>query len=82
MQRAGRPAHLVSRQGAPGASAVKADGGDDSAGCLHQLCLEENGFGEGRHQEVTVRVRQGIEHHPHIGHILTVSTPRTPTRRR
>ncbi|MFG2833115.1 hypothetical protein ACGFWI_37685 [Streptomyces sp. NPDC048434] len=30
---------------------VKAHGGDDSAGYLHQLCLEENGFGEGWHQE-------------------------------
>ncbi|MFE3882131.1 hypothetical protein ACFXPQ_04280 [Streptomyces lydicus] len=30
---------------------VKAHGGDDSAGFLHQLCLEENGFGEGWHQE-------------------------------
>ena len=31
---------------------VKAHGGDDSAGYLHQLCLEENGFGEGWHQEI------------------------------
>lgn len=30
---------------------VKAHGGDDSAGYLHQLCLEEKGFGEGWHQE-------------------------------
>ncbi|WP_433858837.1 hypothetical protein [Streptomyces kronopolitis] len=30
---------------------VKAHGDDDSAGFLHQLCLEENGFGEGWHQE-------------------------------
>lgn len=30
---------------------VKADGNDDSAGYLHQLCLEENGFGQGWHQE-------------------------------
>ncbi|MGW7003664.1 hypothetical protein ACWGCW_12745 [Streptomyces sp. NPDC054933] len=30
---------------------VTAHGGDDSAGRLHQLCLEENGFGEGWHQE-------------------------------
>ncbi|MGW3009945.1 hypothetical protein ACWC9R_14060 [Streptomyces sp. NPDC001219] len=30
---------------------VKAHGGDDSAGFLHQLCLEENGFGQGWHQE-------------------------------
>ncbi|MEW2439474.1 hypothetical protein AB0952_35925 [Streptomyces caniferus] len=30
---------------------VKAQGGDDSAGWLHQLCLEEKGFGEGWHQE-------------------------------
>ncbi|MFE9118234.1 hypothetical protein [Streptomyces sp. NPDC007172] len=30
---------------------VKASGGDDSAGYLHQLCVEENGFGEGWHQE-------------------------------
>ncbi len=30
---------------------VSAHGGDDSAGYLHQLCLEENGFGEGWHQE-------------------------------
>ncbi|MFE2373826.1 hypothetical protein [Streptomyces sp. NPDC059398] len=30
---------------------VKAHGDDDSAGYLHQLCLEENGFGEGWHQE-------------------------------
>ncbi|MCX5384511.1 hypothetical protein [Streptomyces sp. NBC_00083] len=30
---------------------VKAHGGDDSAGLLHQLCVEENGFGEGWHQE-------------------------------
>ncbi|MFI9646067.1 hypothetical protein ACIHAA_07185 [Streptomyces sp. NPDC052040] len=30
---------------------VQAHGGDDSAGYLHQLCLEENGFGEGWHQE-------------------------------
>ncbi|KUL55531.1 hypothetical protein ADL22_01200 [Streptomyces sp. NRRL F-4489] len=33
------------------AIAVSAHGGDDSAGFLHQLCLEENGFGEGWHQE-------------------------------
>lgn len=30
---------------------VKAHGGDDRAGYLHQLCLEENGFGQGWHQE-------------------------------
>ncbi|MFJ8675723.1 hypothetical protein [Streptomyces sp. NPDC093589] len=30
---------------------IKAHGGDDSTGYLHQLCLEENGFGEGWHQE-------------------------------
>ncbi|MCF3146874.1 hypothetical protein [Streptomyces platensis] len=30
---------------------VKAHGGDDSAGYLHQLCLEEKGFGQGWHQE-------------------------------
>ncbi|MGW7579259.1 hypothetical protein [Streptomyces sp. NPDC054765] len=30
---------------------VKAHGGDDSAGYLHQLCVEENGFGQGWHQE-------------------------------
>ncbi|NEA48810.1 hypothetical protein [Streptomyces sp. SID10815] len=30
---------------------VTAHGGDDIAGYLHQLCLEENGFGEGWHQE-------------------------------
>ncbi|MFB7136280.1 hypothetical protein ACFCZY_32415 [Streptomyces sp. NPDC056237] len=30
---------------------VKAHGGDDSASYLHQLCLEEKGFGEGWHQE-------------------------------
>ncbi|WP_327296495.1 MULTISPECIES: hypothetical protein [unclassified Streptomyces] len=30
---------------------IKAHGGDDSAGYLHQLCLEENGFREGWHQE-------------------------------
>ena len=30
---------------------VTAHGGDDSAGLLHQLCVEENGFGEGWHQE-------------------------------
>ncbi|WP_269855993.1 hypothetical protein [Streptomyces sp. RPT161] len=30
---------------------VTAHGTDDSAGYLHQLCLEENGFGEGWHQE-------------------------------
>lgn len=30
---------------------VKAHGDDDSAGYLHQLCLEENGFGQGWHQE-------------------------------
>ncbi|MCM2424109.1 hypothetical protein [Streptomyces sp. RKAG293] len=30
---------------------VTAQGGDDSAGYLHQLCVEENGFGEGWHQE-------------------------------
>ncbi|MFD0168382.1 hypothetical protein ACFVJH_30215 [Streptomyces decoyicus] len=30
---------------------VTAQGGDDSAGYLHQLCLEGKGFGEGRHQE-------------------------------
>lgn len=30
---------------------VTAHGDDDSAGYLHQLCLEENGYGEGWHQE-------------------------------
>ncbi|MFE2159967.1 hypothetical protein ACFW9M_19395 [Streptomyces lydicus] len=30
---------------------VKAQGDDDSAGYLHQLCLEESGFGQGWHQE-------------------------------
>ncbi|MFB7504816.1 hypothetical protein [Streptomyces broussonetiae] len=30
---------------------VTAHGDDDSAGYLHQLCLEEKGFGEGWHQE-------------------------------
>ncbi|MEV0845678.1 hypothetical protein AB0J21_07285 [Streptomyces sp. NPDC049954] len=30
---------------------TKAHGDDDTAGNLHQLCLEENGFGQGRHQE-------------------------------
>ncbi|WP_327228558.1 hypothetical protein OG301_00485 [Streptomyces platensis] len=30
---------------------VTAHGGDDSAGYLHQLCLEEKGFGQGWHQE-------------------------------
>ncbi|MFE9610797.1 hypothetical protein [Streptomyces sp. NPDC006012] len=30
---------------------IKAHGDDDSAGYLHQLCLEENGYGEGWHQE-------------------------------
>ncbi|MEW9515945.1 hypothetical protein [Streptomyces tubercidicus] len=30
---------------------IKAHGGDDSAGFLHQLCLEEKGFGQGWHQE-------------------------------
>ncbi|AOP48006.1 hypothetical protein [Streptomyces lydicus] len=30
---------------------IKAHGDDDSAGFLHQLCLEENGFGQGWHQE-------------------------------
>ncbi|PWI41293.1 hypothetical protein [Streptomyces sp. ICBB 8177] len=30
---------------------VTAQGNDDSAGYLHQLCVEENGFGEGWHQE-------------------------------
>ncbi|MFF4756159.1 hypothetical protein ACWD5R_38135 [Streptomyces sp. NPDC002514] len=30
---------------------IKAQGDDDSAGYLHQLCLEENGYGEGWHQE-------------------------------
>ncbi|MFB7600369.1 hypothetical protein [Streptomyces sp. NPDC056160] len=30
---------------------ITAHGGDDSAGFLHQLCLEENGFGGGWHQE-------------------------------
>lgn len=30
---------------------IKAHGGDDSAGLLHQLCLEEKGFGQGWHQE-------------------------------
>ncbi len=38
---------------------VKADGGDDSAGYLHQLCLEENGFGEGWHQETCSAVVKG-----------------------
>ncbi|MEU3989780.1 hypothetical protein AB0F24_15635 [Streptomyces platensis] len=30
---------------------VTAHGGDGSAGYLHQLCLEEKGFGQGWHQE-------------------------------
>ncbi|WP_345261826.1 hypothetical protein [Streptomyces hundungensis] len=30
---------------------VTAHGDDDNAGFLHQLCVEENGFGEGWHQE-------------------------------
>ncbi|MFC9228836.1 hypothetical protein ACFTZI_07675, partial [Streptomyces decoyicus] len=38
---------------------VKAHGGDDSAGYLHQLCLEENGFGEGWHQENCSAVVEG-----------------------
>ncbi|WP_344579317.1 hypothetical protein [Streptomyces lunalinharesii] len=38
---------------------VKAHGGDDSAGYLHQLCLEENGFGEGWHQETCSAVVKG-----------------------
>lgn len=38
---------------------VKAHGGDDSAGYLHQLCLEENGFGEGWHQETCSAVVEG-----------------------
>ncbi|MEU8587387.1 hypothetical protein AB0C59_10340 [Streptomyces sp. NPDC048664] len=39
--------------------AVAAQGGDDSAGYLHQLCLEENGFGEGWHQEKCSAVVDG-----------------------
>ncbi|WP_336049098.1 hypothetical protein [Streptomyces sp. CA2R101] len=38
---------------------VKAHGDDDSAGFLHQLCLEENGFGEGWHQETCSPVVDG-----------------------
>jgi hypothetical protein len=38
---------------------VTAHGGDDSAGFLHQLCLEENGFGEGWHQETCSAVVKG-----------------------
>ena len=38
---------------------VTAHGGDDSAGYLHQLCLEENGFGEGWHQENCSAVVRG-----------------------
>ncbi|MCX4553208.1 hypothetical protein OG204_34975 [Streptomyces sp. NBC_01387] len=38
---------------------VKAHGGDDSAGYLHQLCLEENGFGEGWHQETCSAAVEG-----------------------
>ncbi|MCS0603569.1 hypothetical protein NX794_20465 [Streptomyces sp. LP11] len=38
---------------------VQAHGGDDSAGYLHQLCIEENGFGEGWHQENCSAVRKG-----------------------
>jgi hypothetical protein len=38
---------------------VAAHGGDDSAGYLHQLCLEENGFGEGWHQETCSAVSGG-----------------------
>ncbi|MGW9080420.1 hypothetical protein [Streptomyces kronopolitis] len=38
---------------------VKAHGDDDSAGYLHQLCLEENGFGEGWHQENCSAVVKG-----------------------
>ncbi|MCK7626487.1 hypothetical protein MUU72_25860 [Streptomyces sp. RS10V-4] len=39
--------------------AVTAHGGDDSAGFLHQLCVEENGFGEGWHQETCSAVGKG-----------------------
>ncbi|MFJ5289113.1 MULTISPECIES: hypothetical protein [unclassified Streptomyces] len=42
--------------------AVKAHGGDDSAGYLHQLCLEENGFGEGWHQETCSAAVKGEAH--------------------
>ncbi|MEW2295609.1 hypothetical protein ABZ719_23365 [Streptomyces sp. NPDC006743] len=38
---------------------VTAQGDDDSAGFLHQLCLEENGFGEGWHQENCSAVHDG-----------------------
>ncbi|MFI9256887.1 hypothetical protein ACIGT4_04060 [Streptomyces sioyaensis] len=38
---------------------VKAHGGDDSAGYLHQLCLEEKGFGQGWHQENCSAVVRG-----------------------
>ncbi|MEU6555189.1 hypothetical protein ABZ915_33650 [Streptomyces sp. NPDC046915] len=38
---------------------VTAHGGDDSAGYLHQLCLEENGFGEGWHQETCSAAVEG-----------------------
>ncbi|WP_432145630.1 hypothetical protein [Streptomyces sp. bgisy084] len=38
---------------------VKAHGGDDSAGFLHQLCVEEKGFGQGWHQENCSAVVEG-----------------------
>lgn len=38
---------------------VKAHGDDDSAGSLHQLCLEEKGFGQGWHQENCSAVVEG-----------------------
>ncbi|GAA4093850.1 MULTISPECIES: hypothetical protein [Streptomyces] len=41
---------------------VKANGGDDSAGYLHQLCIEENGFGEGWHQETCSAAAKGEAH--------------------
>ncbi|MFJ2738227.1 hypothetical protein ACIO3O_01015 [Streptomyces sp. NPDC087440] len=38
---------------------VTAHGGDDSSGFLHQLCLEENGFGQGWHQETCSPIARG-----------------------
>ncbi|TXC99494.1 hypothetical protein [Streptomyces sp. ISID311] len=38
---------------------VKAHGSDDSAGYLHQVCLEEKGFGQGWHQENCSAVVRG-----------------------
>ncbi|MBY8887097.1 hypothetical protein K7472_19920 [Streptomyces sp. PTM05] len=41
---------------------ITAQGDDDSAGFLHQLCLEENGFGEGWHQENCSAAVKGDAH--------------------